>query len=213
MSLKYIIFVNSMNTSAISTVRNILSSRDKGEVFVLKDFSSAGSEDAVKKALSRLCSSGELTRLGRGIYCALKTDDVFGFGKIYPPLDQVARAVARSEGISIIPTTEYAMNAMNLSTQIQTNSVFLTDGCRRHIRLNGYKGNGITFVHSSNSRLFKITNRRMLLIILSMIGIGERNLDEDRVRVIKSHLVSVSLQEYLHDIQFAPVWIQKKLIS
>ena len=193
MSLKYIIFVNSMNTSAISTVRNILSSRDKGEVFVLKDFSSAGSEDAVKKALSRLCSSGELTRLGRGIYCALKTDDVFGFGKIYPPLDQVARAVARSEGISIIPTTEYAMNAMNLSTQIQTNSVFLTDGCRRHIRLNGYKGNG--------------------LIILSMSGIGERNLDEDRVRVIKSHLVSVSLQEYLHDIQFAPVWIQKKLIS
>ena len=202
-----------MKKSAISSVREIISSRDKGEVFVLKDFTSAGSEDAVKKALSRLCSSGEITRQGRGIYCVLKNDELFGLGKIYPSMDQVAHAVARSEGISIIPTTEYAMNALNLSTQIQTNSVFLTDGCRRHIRLDGYKGNGITFVHSSNSRLFKITNRRMLLIILSMIGIGEKNMDEDRIRVIKSHLVSVSLQEYLHDIQFAPVWIRKRLIS
>lgn len=202
-----------MKNSVINSVREILSSRDRGEVFVLKDFSSAGSENAVKKALSRLSSSGEITRLGRGIYCALKSDEVFGFGKIYPSRDQVALAVAQSEGISIIPTIEYAMNAMNLSTQIQTNSVFLTDGCRRHIKLDGYKGAGITLVHSSNTRLFKIRNRRMLLIILSMMGIGENNIDGNKISLIKSHLETVSLQDYLHDIQFAPVWIRKKLIS
>lgn len=184
-----------------------------GDVLLMKDFVHVGSEDAVKKAMSRLCSSGEIRRLGRGIYCVPKNDDVFGLGPVYPSLEQVAMAVARSEGIAIIPTFEFAMNSLNLSTQIQTNSVYLTDGCRRHIKLDGYKGNGITFVHSSNSRLFKIKDRRMLLIVLSMIGVGEKNMNGDKLRLVKSHLENVSMQAYLHDIQFAPVWIKKKLIS
>ena len=202
-----------MKNSVIGSVREVISGKEKGEVFFMKEFLETGTENAVKKAFSRLCSSGEITRLGRGIYCIPKSDETFGFGNVYPSLERVAKAVARSEGISIIPTAEFAMNALNLSTQIQTNSVFLTDGCRRHIRLDGYKGEGITFVHSSNSRLFKIKNRRMLLIILSMMGMGENNIDGNKISLIKSHLETVSLQDYLHDIQYAPVWIQKKLIS
>ena len=202
-----------MKNSVISSIREIVSRKEKGEVFLMKEFLETGSENSVKKAMSRLCLSGEITRLGRGIYCIPKSDEIFGFGSVYPSLERVAKTVARIEGVSIIPTPEFAMNALNLSTQIQTNSVFLTDGCRRHINLDGYKGAGITFVHSSNSRLFKIRNRWMLLIILSMMGIGENNIDEDIISLIKSHLKTVSLQDYLHDIQFAPVWIQKRIIS
>lgn len=199
--------------SASTLIREQLDRLAPGEVFLLKDFLNLGSDDIVKKAISRLCFSGEITRLGRGIYCVAKTDSVFGFGKVYPSQEKIAQAVARSEGVSIIPTAEFAINALNLSTQIQTNAVFLTNGCRRHIRLDGYKSNGIKFIHCSNHRLFDIKDRRMLLIILSMKGIGEKNLDEAKLNMIKSHLKNVSLQDYLHDIKLAPEWIQKKLMS
>ena len=202
-----------IKNSVIGSIRGEISRKSQGDVFLLTDFCDKGSSDAVKKALSRLCSSGEVSRIGRGIYCVSKRDNIFGFGNIYPSQEQIAHAVARSEGVSIIPTTEFAMNAMNLTTQIQTNTVFLTDGCRRHIKLDGYKGNGITFIHSSNKRLFKIRDRRMLLAILSMMGIGEKNMDGKKTQLIRSHLDSVSLLDYLHDIKFAPAWIQRKLIS
>lgn len=202
-----------MENSVISSIRNEIARKEKGTVFLSKDLSALGSTDAVKKALSRLCSAGLVTRLGRGLYYVPKKDDIFGFGVLLPSTDQIAHALADSEGISIIPTTDFAMNALNLTTQMQTNSVYLTDGCRRHIALEGYKGNGITFIHSSNKRLFKIQNRWMLLIILSMIGIGENNINEAQLHLIKSHLVNISLQDYLQDIKLAPLWIQKKLVS
>ena len=105
------------------------------------------------------------------------------------------------------------MNALHLTTQVQTNSVFLTDGCRRSIKLNGYKGKGITFIHCSNRRIFLIQNRMMLLIILSMKEIGENNISDAQMGTIKSHLSKVSLQDYLHDIKLAPAWIQRKLTA
>ena len=213
LSLFYIIFAKMKKMSATNLIREQIERKAPGEVFLLKDFSELGSENVVKKTLSRLCLFGKITRLGKGIYCITQTDSIFGFGMIYPSQEQIAQAVARAEGVSIIPTMEFAMNALNLSTQIQTNTVFLTDGCRRHINLEGYKGNGITFIHCSNHRLFDIKDRRMLLIILSMKGIGEKNLDGTRMDLIKSHLKHVSLQDYMHDIKLAPVWIQKKLIS
>ena len=199
--------------SVINSIRSEITSKGNGHIFLMKDFAHLGSENAVKKALSRLCNAGVITRLGKGIYCSLDEDKIFGFGKKYPSTDSIAQAVADSEGVSIIPTVDFAMNALNLSTQIQTNSVFLTDGCKRKIHLDGYKGAGITFVHCSNRRLFQVKNRTMLLIILSMKGIGERNLDVAQMETIKSQLGKITLQDYLHDIKLAPVWIQKKLQS
>lgn len=199
--------------SVTEIIRKEISQRQAGDVFLLKDFSHFGTEDSVKKALSRMCLSGEIIRLGKGVYCIPNVDTHFGFGNVYPAQEKIAQAVAQSEGLSIIPTAEFAMNALNLTTQIQTNTVFLTDGCRRHIKLDGYKGNGITFIHCSNRRLFEIKNRRMLLIILSMKHIGENNLSVAHMDLIRGHLQNVSLQDYLHDIQLAPVWIQRKLMS
>ena len=199
--------------SVITSICSEIAKKGNGRIFLLKDFAHMGTENAVKKALSRLCNTGAITRLGKGIYCSLEEDQVFGFGKKYPSRDSIAQAVADSEGITIIPTVDFAMNALNLSTQIQTNSVFLTDGCKRKIHLDGYKGAGITFVHCSNRRLFQVKNKTMLLIILSMKGIGERNLDMAQMKIIKSQLGKITLQDYLHDIKLAPVWIQKKLQS
>jgi hypothetical protein len=41
---------------------------DRGKVFTPKDFLDLGSRDAADQSLSRLAKSGEIQRLGRGLY-------------------------------------------------------------------------------------------------------------------------------------------------
>ncbi len=98
----------------------------KGYAIFSDDFITYGTAKAVAKALERLEVKEELVRVARGIYARLEVDPILG--PVKPGTEAIAEAIRRRDKAKIIPTGAMAMNALGLSTQVQINAVYLTNG-------------------------------------------------------------------------------------
>ena len=91
-----------------------------------------GSRAAVDQTLSRLSRSGELLRLGRGLY-VLPVESRFG-GRP-PSVEKTVKAFAAQRGEQIANGGAMAANALRLTTQVPVKRVFLTSGRSRILKL------------------------------------------------------------------------------
>ena len=105
----------------------------RGVLFFVESFQSVGNAKTVNKALERLVIAGELVRVATGIYVRPEKDPIIGF--VTPGIDDVAKAIAKRDKARIVPTGDYALNKLGLSTQVPLNVVYLTDGAKRKIKI------------------------------------------------------------------------------
>lgn len=103
-----------------------------------KDFLDVGSRAAVDKALSRLSKQGSIRRLGRGLYDlprhspALRRDAPV-------KVDAVVDAVARRDGIKVLPDDIVAANKLGLTNAVPARNVYVTNGSARTIRAGDWR--------------------------------------------------------------------------
>ena len=195
--------------SSYKRIKEEVESSKRGSLFFPDMFTLAGSSDAVRSALVRLCQEGVLMRVAHGIYCYPKIDEKWGSGIISPSIEEIANGIAKRDKVRIAPSGAYVLNLLGMSTQIPANVVFVTDGSQRRVSIG--KNKGILFKHTSEMRNFAYTSRLMLLIVTALREIGEENLTERQLDVVRKHLKDVSLEEFQNDIQLAPIWVRKKL--
>jgi hypothetical protein len=63
-------------------------------------------------------------------------DSISGkIGLLFPSPDKIAQAIAKRDNARILPTGNYAMNLLGLSTQVPMNVVYLTDGSPRKVNI------------------------------------------------------------------------------
>lgn len=146
---------------------------------------------------------------GAGIYYYPKIDTKWGSGIIPPSIEDIAESIAKRDKVRIAPTGAYVLNLLGLSTQIPANIVFVTDGSQRRVSIG--KGKGILFKHTSEMRIFAYRSQMMRLIVTALREIGEDNVTEGQIEIIKSHLENVQPEDFQKDIQLAPIWVRKKL--
>lgn len=91
-----------------------------------------GTRAAVDQALSRLAKRGALLRAGRGAY-VLPVES--RFGKRAPAVGKTVEALAEQRGERIAESGAMAANALGLTTQVPTRSVYLTSGRSRCLML------------------------------------------------------------------------------
>ena len=96
-------------------IETSLARRKPGELIFPTDFRGKGTESAIKKALSRLATTGTLKRLAHGIYFVPKADPVFG--TIYPPAEEVAKMIAKKEKVRIRPAGAFALHQLGFKPQ------------------------------------------------------------------------------------------------
>lgn len=188
--------------------RKVLASK-RGTLFFPDKFAVVGTSDAVRSALVRLCRDGILMRVAQGIYCYPKIDTKWGSGVIPPSIEEIAYGIAKRDRVRIAPTGAYVLNLLGLSTQIPANVVFVTDGSPRKVSIG--KGKGILFKHTSEMRMFAYRSKLMLLIVTALREIGEDNVTEHQMEIIKKHLEEVAVRDFQKDILLAPIWVRKKL--
>ena len=195
--------------SAYNEIKRKVESSKRGKLFFPDDFSSFASSDSVRAALVRLCRAGTIIRVAQGIYCYPRVDTKWGSGIILPSIEEIAEGIAKRDKVRIAPTGAYVLNKLGLSTQVPANVVFVTDGSGR--RVSTGKGKGILFKHTSEMRTFAYRSYMMQLIVTALREIGENNVTEEQMNKIKSHLTNIPREDFLKDIQLAPVWVRKKL--
>ncbi len=141
-----------------------------GQVFLPSDFKELGTSTSIRKTLSRLFGSGQVERMGQGIYVIPKNDKVFG--KVLPSMEQLAETLAKKEHVKIKPSGQYALNKMGLSSQVPMKVVFLTTGNSKRIRI------------GKNAIIFKSTTAKKLSMkgdITSLLFLGLEELDLQKI--------------------------------
>ena len=101
-----------------------------------KDFLDLGSREAVDQALSRLAKAGRLRRIGHGLYDAPRISNVLN--RTAPvDLDAAIAALARRDGVRIIPDGLVAANHLGLTNAVPAKASYVTDGHTRTLKIDG----------------------------------------------------------------------------
>lgn len=190
----------------INIIKSRIQDSPNGTLFFNNSFSEFDDE-YVGQILSNLAKEGVIHHLSRGVY--LKTKET-RFGLVYPPIEEIAEAIATRDNAQVIPTGATAQNILGLSTQVPMNSVFLTSGSARKIQLGGRT---ITF-RRAVPKNFAIKGKYTCLIVQALKSIGERNVTEEDISHIKelilAHPESDTIQE---DLSSMPSWIRRIFIK
>lgn len=195
-----------MKNSVINSIKQQIISKGRAKFWFVDDFVAIGKNDSVRKALQQLTNEQMLLRICHGVYYYPKIDRELGLGILMPSKESTALAIAKHAGLKIVPTGAFALNALGLTTQVQTVVAFLTNGRARQINLGD--GRYIHFFHSSSQRLFEYNSYRMILIIQAMTELGENGMTDDVLSILAEQLSLVSERDFIHDIKLAPIWAQ-----
>ena len=196
--------------SVENKILSVIKSKKYGTILFASDFADAGERKTINKAFERIALSGKIIRLARGIYCKPKVDIEFGFGVIYPSVDDVAQAIAQRDKCRIVPTGDTALNKLGLSTQVPMNAVYLTDGTPRRIKI--YNGRGILFKHVVPKRLdFK--SELIMLITFALQTLGQGNVSEEQFSRIKQLLSNEPKERIAEDLKLIPGWIRSIILK
>lgn len=172
-------------------------------------FASYGDSTAVRQALSRMTKEGDLIRLAQGLYYYPKVDSKWGTGIIYPPIEEVAKAIAERDRVILIPTGAYVLNRLGLSTQIPMNVVYITNGSPRTIKLGNSRG--IILKRSNDMNNFAYTSELMQMLVFALRELGQNNITDVQRAILQKYISSIPDEAYDENIQLAPQWIQGEL--
>lgn len=184
-----------------------LKAGSKGKIVFPSDFITLGGDEAIRQALSRLTKEGKIIRLAQGIYLYPEKDDVLGI--LYPPIEEIAGAIARRDKARIIPTGVQALNRLGLSTQVPLKAVYLTDGAPRTIKV----GKRTIAFRKTAPKMLAVKDEMIGLVITALQEIGRENVSAKIIEKIKDILQKRSQRDILDDTRLAPSWIQKLIKS
>ena len=179
----------------------------RGKIFFPINFSKIGSADAIHQALKRLSEKGILIRIAHGIYLYPKIDKELGV--LYPPIDEIAKAIAKRDKARIIPTGVQALNLLGLSTQVPMKVVYLTDGAQRNIAIGSQS---IKFKKTSPKNL-AVKGEISGLVIQSLREIGKGSVSDEQLKTIIELLQKENPENVKYDTGLAPAWISRIMLN
>jgi len=175
----------------------------RGTLFFIENFLSKNNSEAVRKALERLVKKGEIMRVAQGIYVRPASDPVIG--QLTPTIEAIAKAIAKRDKARIVPTGDYALNRLGLSTQVPMNVVFLTDGAPRKINIAGRK---ITLKKTTPKNVSAI-GEISKLATQALRSIGSTKVTPEEIQKIQNLLRKEKPTHLEHDFYLAPTWIKE----
>ena len=188
----------------INIIKSRIQKAQNGTLFFNNSFQEFDDE-YVGQILSDLAKDGIIHHLSRGVY--LKTEET-RFGLVYPPIEDIAKAIARRDNAQVIPTGATAQNILGLSTQVPMNAVFLTSGSARMIKLGSRT---ITF-RRAVPKNFAVQGYTSL-IVQALKSIGEENFSEDDFIHIQDIILRHPEPDTIEqDLSVMPSWIRKVFV-
>jgi hypothetical protein len=132
------------------TIKKLIKSRigrKKSPVVLREDFKDLAGYDQVGRALRELVQSGELIRIGYGVYAKARKSLITGQPVPIQPLPVLAREALKRLKVPLKPTVAEADYRSGRSTQVPTGRLI---GVRNRVsRKLGYKGAFVEYERSS----------------------------------------------------------------
>jgi hypothetical protein len=182
-----------------------------GQVFLPSDFKELGTSTSIRKTLSRLVESGQVERMGQGIYVIPKNHKVFG--KVLPSMEQLAEALAKKEHVKIKPSGQYALNKVGLSSQVPMRLVYLTTGNSKRIQI----GKNAIIFKSTTAKKLSMRGDITSLLFLGLEGLDLQKLSPTQMERIMELLKHESPENLKYNLRLVPSrlsdFVVKKLLK
>ena len=190
-----------MTQSIKNKIVSRIYSKGMGWVFTPNHFLDLGSRTAVAQALVRLVRAGTIRRLAHGLYDYPKKHPTLG--ELPANYERIAQALAGRDNLRIQPSGAYAANLLGLTEPVPARIVFLTDGSNRIVEVNKQQ----LALKRTTPKNMATAGRVSGLVIQALRYLGQDNVDDKIIGVLKKKLSSNDKRQLINDLRFAPVWI------
>ncbi len=178
----------------MSEIKNKILNRIKENnygAFTSADFVDIDNYKLISKTLERLEDEKIISRARRGVYYIRKYNEILGIEEM-PDINDIALAIARQFNIVIIPSGNYALNIIGLSTQVPSKYIYITNGSYNEYDVGNNK---IYFKHSTSREITNLPYK-ILVSIQALKTIGKDIID-DNIRNKISNFLSNDDKKYL----------------
>ena len=181
--------------------KRILTS-ESGSVFVATDFADITDKKTASVILTRIESEGIIRRVLRGVYDKPEYNE-FLKEYIAPIPDNVAHALARNFGWTIVPCGDTALNLLGLSTQVPATWVYVSDGTYKEY---AYDNTTIQFKKTTNKEVSKLSYKTALTI-QALKALGKEKIDDAVLDSLHKLLTADEKQTMMLEAKTATSWI------
>lgn len=173
--------------------------------FTTSDFADIANYKSVSKSLELLEDKQILKKAKRGVYYKPIFNNAIKM-ECAPNLDDVANAIARQYNWNIVPSGNYALNLIGISTQVPSKIVYCSSGPYREYEVGANK---LIFKHTTTK---EITDLRLnnLIAIQALKELGKDNISIDDMKLIDNFLSIEDKQEITQGIRITS-WIYDTL--
>lgn len=171
--------------------------------FTPSDLADLGDPRAVGKALTRLVKSGTIKRVRRGIYEVPREHPLIG--TVGAGSDAIVAAIARRDGLKLLPSGAHAANLLGLSTQVAARTSYGVQGSARPPEAFGRTN--VTFKKRS-SRTMMLAGRSSGWVAEALRNIGRIHLTPERLHPLRDRLDAKAKKQLKDDIRYVPAWMR-----
>ena len=186
----------------LKKIENRMLDTKNGEVFVTSDFLDIADTIVVNKALSRMSEDGTIRRIIRGVYDRPKYSNLLQEYTV-PHMEEVAKAIARNYGWTIVPCGDTALNMLGLSTQVPSVWLYVSDGPYKTYEIGNSK---LQFKHTSNKDITGISYKSAL-VIQALKALGINAVNNKTIKQLNAILTENEKEKLLSDAQHSTAWI------
>ncbi|MEA5086957.1 MAG: DUF6088 family protein [Methanocorpusculum sp.] len=183
-------------------IRERITTSKRGTIFVISDFADISPTPTIKKVLSRLVQDKTIRRIMRGIY-EYPVYNAFLDEYVAPSPHEIAKALARNFGWTIVPYEDAALNMLGISTQVPASWTYASDGPYKKY---AYGNVTIQFKHTSNKDITNLS-AKSALIIQALKAIGKDKVDEKLIKKFSDILTPDEKESLLEDTKRSSAWI------
>ena len=186
----------------LSEIIKIINSDKVGTVYILSDFENITDKKNLTVIFSRIEKEGIVKRIMRGVYYKPEFNSLLGEYVVPNPVD-VAKALARNYGWTIVPCGDTALNMLGLSIQVPAVWSYVSDGPYKEYV---YDKTPIKFKHTTNKEISKLSYKSAL-IIQALKTLGKETIDDTILDKLSKTLTEKEKQTMLKEAKTATSWI------
>ena len=186
----------------LSIIRDRIRQSEYGMVYVAVDFVDICDKTNINAYLARLAEEGLIRRVMRGVYYKAEYNEMLG-EYVTPAVDNVAQALARNFGWTIVPCGDDALNILGLSTQVPATYVYVSDGTYKEYTFHNIT---IQFKRTTNREVSKLSYKTAL-IIQALKALGKDRIDDSIIARLQSILAAEEKAIMLLEAKTATAWI------
>jgi hypothetical protein len=191
-----------VNNGYIKEMRERIISSEDGTIFIAPDFADIADSATIRQGLKRLCQSGIIRRIIRGVYEKPKYSRLLEEYVATDP-NAVAKALARNYHWTIVPCGNTALNLLGLSTQVTATWSFISDGPYKTYEWNSTK---LEFKHRTNKEITNLSYTTSL-IISALKTLKRNNVTPKVIQMLSEKLSDEEKQACLKEATESTDWI------